>query len=153
MPRLPPTKAARSSWKSRPVSAVVVLLPFVPVMATTGTSSRSRQASSTSPTTGTPARRAAAMPGSVSGTPGETTTRSAEVKSALVVPAQRQRDGEPLQRRQRLGELGGRAPVGDGDPRSLPGGEARGRGAAARQPDHQHLLPGEHRGTFSPSAA
>src|SRR5512137_171669 len=86
VPRLPPTKAARSSWKSRPVSAVVVLLPLVPVMATTGTCSRSRKASSTSPTTGIPARRAAAMPGSVSGTPGDTTTRSAEVKSRSSCP-------------------------------------------------------------------
>jgi hypothetical protein len=86
VPRFPPTKACRSLWKRVPASAVVVLFPFVPVMATTGTSPRKREASSTSPSTGMPARRAAPISGRESGTPGETTTRSQPVKSLSVWP-------------------------------------------------------------------
>src|SRR5512145_2820617 len=91
----PPVKVARSSAKSAPASAVVVLLPLVPVMATTGTSPRKRQASSTSPQTGTPVRRAAWIGAMESGTPGETTTRSAPEKSPSSWPPSTLRIGSP----------------------------------------------------------
>jgi hypothetical protein len=63
----------------RPVSAVVVDFPFVPVIAITRPCSH-RDASSISPTTGTPRARAAAIAGTPAGTPGLSTTRSAVVK-------------------------------------------------------------------------
>ena len=59
-----PARARRRPSRIRPVSAVVVDLPFVPVMATTRPRSH-RDASSTSPMTGTPAARAAATAGCV----------------------------------------------------------------------------------------
>ena len=76
-PMLPPT----STWwppasSIRPVSVVVVDFPFVPVIATMRPRSQ-REASSSSPMTGTPAARALAMAGCVGGTPGLSTIRSA----------------------------------------------------------------------------
>ncbi len=60
---LPPVTARMPEASSmRPVSVVVVDFPFVPVIATTRPFSH-RDASSTSPMTGTPARRAAATNG------------------------------------------------------------------------------------------
>ena len=61
---------------SRPVRVVVVDLPLVPVIATMRPRSQ-REASSSSPITGTPAARASAMAGCASGTPGLSTIRSA----------------------------------------------------------------------------
>ena len=79
VPMLPPTSTRMPAASSiRPVSAVVVDFPFVPVMATTRPRSH-RDASSTSPMTGTPAARAAATEGWSTGTPGLTTTRSEPV--------------------------------------------------------------------------
>jgi len=101
LPILPPTWGSRPARPSRcPVSAVVVDLPLVPVMATNGASGacarRSRQNSSMSPITSTAA--ACASPadqcgaGCVSGTPGAST--SAEIldqsmwrRSAVGMPA------------------------------------------------------------------
>ena len=82
VPILPPTSTGRT-WarKSSPVSAVVVVLPFVPVMAMTS-ASIARQASSSSPTMGTPRARTRTRAGSVSGTPGLTTTSSASAKAS-----------------------------------------------------------------------
>ena len=60
----------------------VVVLPLVPVTASQscrdppGSTGRSRQASSTSPMTGTPAAAAAASSGASGRHPGEVTTRS-----------------------------------------------------------------------------
>jgi hypothetical protein len=64
----------------------------------------------------------------------------------LVVPPERQGEPDPLERRERLGELARPPPVGDRHPGALADGEPRGRGAASRQPDHEHLLPGEQQG-------
>ena len=62
-PMLPPTVTLKPAASSiRPVSAVVVDLPFVPVIAMTRPCSQ-RDASSTSPITGTPRARAAATAG------------------------------------------------------------------------------------------
>src|SRR5579862_491668 len=76
VPRLPPVKVRRPARASaRPTSVVVVLLPFVPVMATTGHDSM-RKASSISLHTGIPRRTAAASSAASRGTPGLGTTRS-----------------------------------------------------------------------------
>ena len=79
---LPPTSTGRT-WvrSSSPVSAVVVVLPLVPVMAMTS-ASITRHASSSSPMIGTPRARTAASAGSSSGTPGLTTTSSAPRNAA-----------------------------------------------------------------------
>ena len=78
LPRLPPQNVGRPDGsQSLPVSAVVVDLPFVPVIAiSVAPGSRKRYASSISAMTSTPAARAAVISGSV-GTPGDITTRSA----------------------------------------------------------------------------
>ena len=55
------------------MSSVVVVLPLVPVTAMNSLGI-SRQASSTSPSTGSPRSRAAAMTGACAGTPGDLTT-------------------------------------------------------------------------------
>jgi hypothetical protein len=71
--RLPDASRIEASMRT------VVVLPLVPVMANHGAGSvrgRSRQASSTSPHTGTPAARAAANSGLVGRSPGEGTSTS-----------------------------------------------------------------------------
>ena len=139
VPRFPPVKVVRSRAKSAPASAVVVLFPFVPVMATMRAPSRKRAASSTSPQTGTPRARAAPSSGIESGTPGDTTTRSARSKSEPVVPAERAPDREPVERGERAGEILRGATVGDGDRGPLARAEPRGGDAALREPDHGDL--------------
>src|SRR3954447_7531910 len=62
------TPASRWMW---PISSVVVVLPFVPVMAMNSCPPSSRQASSSSPRTGRPRRRAAATTAASAGTPGD----------------------------------------------------------------------------------
>src|SRR6266849_6508302 len=76
VPRLPPVKVRRPARSSaRPTRLVVVLLPLVPVMATSGHGS-SPKASSISLSTAMPRRTAAASTGASRGTPGLGTTRS-----------------------------------------------------------------------------
>ena len=76
-PTLPPTATGSpASRKMAPVSSVVVVLPLVPVMPTTGLG-RKRQANSTSLHSGTPRRRASCTAALASGTPGLLTSRSA----------------------------------------------------------------------------
>ena len=78
----PATAACRPAAASiRPTSVVVVDLPFVPVMATTGPAIM-RDASSTSPTIGTRARRARARAGCRSGTPGLSTIEVGGARTA-----------------------------------------------------------------------
>src|SRR5690242_5626392 len=73
----------------------VVVLPLVPVTAShgagapSGPAPRSRQASSTSPHTGTPSARAWAMRGADGFHPGETTSRSVSAGRVVVVPGPR----------------------------------------------------------------
>src|SRR4030081_67473 len=80
LPRLPPQNVGRpEAWHSAPVSAVVVDLPLVPVIAiSVAPGSSKRYVSSISAITSTPAARAATIAGKV-GTPGDITTRSAVV--------------------------------------------------------------------------
>ena len=77
MPTLPATAtgspALRQTW---PSSSATVVLPFVPVTAQKRFGS-SRQASSSSPITGRPRSRAAAIAGASAGTPGLLTTQRA----------------------------------------------------------------------------
>src|SRR5215467_6120842 len=83
---LPPTVTLNpAASRIRPVSAVVVDFPFVPVMATTRPRSQ-REANSSSPMTGTPRRRAAAIAGCSGGTPGLVTTRSASTNVSVRWP-------------------------------------------------------------------
>src|SRR5437016_178772 len=82
VPMLPPTKTGRGcSASSAPVSAGVVVLPLVPVMAIVS-ASIARHASSSSPSTGTRRARAGASCAPSSGTPGLTTTSSTPSKAA-----------------------------------------------------------------------
>ena len=77
---LPPTMTLKPAVsRIRPVSVVVVDLPFVPVIAITRPSSH-RDASSISPMTATPRARAAVTAGWSGDTPGLSTTSSAFVK-------------------------------------------------------------------------
>ena len=81
-PMLPPTRTSPpASLSIAPAAAVVVDLPFVPVIAAT-VPFNSRKPSSSSATTGTPAARAACSSGIVEGTPGDTTIMEAPVKVA-----------------------------------------------------------------------
>ncbi len=81
VPRLPPMKVRRPARsRARPTRLVVVLLPFVPVMATSG-QARRRKASSISLQTGMPRRTAAASTGTSRGTPGLGTTSSTPARS------------------------------------------------------------------------
>ena len=74
VPTLPATTTGRpaSRWMW-PMSSLVVVLPLVPVTAMNSLGI-SRHASSTSPSTGSPRSRAAAMTGAWAGTPGDLTT-------------------------------------------------------------------------------
>ena len=86
VPMLPATRTGRGcSARSAPVSAVVVVLPFVPVIANVS-ASVARQPSSSSPITGTPRARAAASAGWSTGTPGLTTTMCAEAATSAGTP-------------------------------------------------------------------
>ncbi|MNL27815.1 hypothetical protein D3C87_1494320 [compost metagenome] len=101
MPILPPSCVSRpESLRIWAISAVVVDLPFVPVMAMKGQSGacarRSRMKSSISPIISTPAARARSTDqcgfGCVSGTPGASTKDEKECqsivrRSAVVIPS------------------------------------------------------------------
>ena len=76
-----------ASRQIAPSSSVVVVFPFVPVTAT-NRFGRSRQASSSSPSTGTPRSRAATIPGASFGTPGLFTTTAAPSSSSTPSVAQ-----------------------------------------------------------------
>src|SRR6185436_383117 len=96
LPRLPPQNVGRPDAAHRaPVSAVVVDLPLVPVIASSDAAgSSSRYASSISAITSTPAARAAVISGKV-GTPGDITTRSAVVNVWTSWPPSSQVTGTP----------------------------------------------------------
>src|SRR5688572_4136 len=82
VPMLPPISTGRDRPpSSAPVSAEVVVLPLVPVMATVS-ASMARQPSSSSPITGTPRLRAGASCEPSTGTPGLMTTSSVPAKAA-----------------------------------------------------------------------
>jgi hypothetical protein len=87
LPRFPPQNVGRPDAEhSAPVSAVVVDLPLVPVIASSwAPGCKQRYASSISAMTSTPAARAATISGKV-GTPGDITTRSAPVNDARSWP-------------------------------------------------------------------
>ena len=125
----------------RPVSVVVVDLPFVPVIATIRPLSQ-RDASSISPMTGTPALRAAAIGGWSSGTPGLNTIRSADVTSRAGARRARARRRACAKLSSRLGvEL--RPRVGQRDARAALGEQQRSRNAAAGSADDgRRSVPG-----------
>ncbi len=88
-PMLPTAAVRRPAARSIEASmSVVVVLPFVPVTTSQGAASgpRSRQASSSSPHTGTPASRAATITGARGGRPGDTTRTSAPSGSVSPSP-------------------------------------------------------------------
>ncbi len=138
VPRLPPTGAGTpAASRMRPVSAVVVDFPFVPVMATTRPRSQ-RDASSTSPMTGTPAARAADTEGWLAGTPGLSTTRSDPVSRPAGCDAERER--HPERARSAAASSAGRRSVSVTSRAALDE-QARGGHAAAGAADHDHPLP------------
>ena len=121
-----------SRW---PMSAVVVVLPLVPVTATMGASQR-RYATSISEKTGTPVREIASTVGLLSGTPGESTAGRCGAD----------RLGEFFHREQRHAQLGELGPffdeffawfVVEGDDGDAAGTQHFGRGQAAA-PDTDH---------------
>ena len=86
VPMLPATRTGRGCWASTaPISAVVVVLPLVPVIAIVS-ASIARQPSSSSPMIGTCRARAAASWAPSGGIPGLTTTSSVPAKAAAVSP-------------------------------------------------------------------
>ena len=122
----------------RPVNVVVVDFPFVPVIATMRPVSQ-RDASSISPMTGTPASRAAAICGWSSGTPGLSTSKSADVNvSSRCAPSS---SATPcVAQLIRLGRLELGPGVGQRHARAALGEQQRGGDAAARRADHRHVL-------------
>src|SRR5256885_5836454 len=94
VPTLPTTACGRpASRQIAPSSATVVVLPLVPVTSNHGRSPSSRQASSSSPSTGTPRSRAAAITGASRGTPGLLTP--APARSSSSSPSAPRRTGKP----------------------------------------------------------
>ena len=82
VPILPPTCTGMPlAFRICPVMAVVVVFPFEPVMPMISPF-RNQLASSRSPITGTPRRRACSARSRSAGTPGESTTRSAPSNEA-----------------------------------------------------------------------
>ena len=92
VPTLPATATGRpaSRWMC-PIHSTVVVLPLVPVTAMNSLGSR-RHASSSSPSTGSPRARAAAITGACAGTPGLLTTAPARSKQREAVVVQVQLD-------------------------------------------------------------
>src|SRR6266702_3065111 len=137
---LPTASAESPATRSRcATSAVVVVLPFVPVIATVRVlpppplPARARNPRSTSEKIGTPAARAAARGGASGGTPGETPQLGERVAGIGVIRRVARVHAHPL-----------------------PGEQPRCRDAALPQPHHRHdaLTPalGDHR-TFSVASA
>ena len=138
VPMLPPIctsrPAERRMWA---ISAVVVDLPLVPVMATKGASgqlaARSRQNSSMSPMISTPAALALATvqcgSGWVSGTPGASTRAAKRLQSASaeVLHAEARRRGRLPAARRVVGGDDGRA-----------AGQQRAAGGQPRAPEAEH---------------
>ncbi len=82
MPTLPATATGSpASRQIAPSSSAVVVLPFVPVTATKRCGS-SRQASSSSPSSGSPRSRAATITAASFGTPGLLTTHATRPSSS-----------------------------------------------------------------------
>ena len=132
VPTLPATATGSPAarWIA-PSSSAVVVLPLVPVTATKRFGS-SRQASSSSPSTGSPRSSAAAITGASRGTPGLLTTVRDAVEQLHAVAAR----GAP---RRRSGASGPPAsqPITSPCSRQHP----RRRGARARQADDQVRAP------------
>ena len=141
-PRLPPTKVGRPLARViSPTSVVVVDLPFVPVMATI-VAEMKRDASSSSPVISTPAARAAASSG-ISGTPGDSTIRSAPRKlSRLCPPSSSTMSGGSWAR---PAESSAPALVGHGDARAARRAELGRRDPGAPETDDEHALVRELR--------
>ena len=135
---LPPTSASRPAcWHIRPMSVVVVDFPLVPVTAITRPRSQ-REASSSSPITGTPAERAARTSGCSRETPGLTTIRSAPSSvSTRCFPS-----STPMPSRTSVARLVQVVSlVGERHTRAAASQEPCGRHAAAAAADDHHVLP------------
>ena len=86
MPILPPTRVFRpEAVSSSPSRVVVVVLPLVPLTARSGRRMKGA-ATSSSPTTGRPAARAAMSQGSSGGTPGDRTMASKPCQRGWATP-------------------------------------------------------------------
>src|SRR5262245_29207369 len=142
---LPPTSTGRScARKSSPVSAVVVVLPLVPVIAMTS-ASIARQASSSSPTIAIPRARTRESAGIVSGTPGLTTTSSAPSNAASGCPPVHSRPPSRSSARA-SSDSAARSPASDA--RTRPPTRRTSRAAATplfARPTTDTVLPASHR--------
>src|SRR5262245_3494966 len=98
VPIFPPTSAVVPAAASiRPMSVVVVDLPFVPVMAISRPFTN-RHANSSSPMISTPHARAASNTGCSTGTPGLVTIKSADVNVSTLWPPSSSRTPSALRR-------------------------------------------------------
>ena len=141
-PMLPPTSTRRPAASSmRPTSVVVVDFPLVPVMATIGPRSQ-REASSSSPITGTPAAFARADLRKIDRHAGAEHDQVGGFEGRDVVPAQLERDAGRAQCR-RLRNL--RLAVGQRHARAAPGEQVRRGDTAPRGSHHQHALSADAR--------
>ena len=133
MPTLPATAtgspAVRQTW---PSSSATVVLPFVPVTAQKRFGS-SRQESSSSPITGMPRSRAAAIAGASAGTPGLLTTQRARSSSSTPTTIQEDFDAQPPQPFRARGRSG----VDADHPLAALGEQPRRRLARAGEADDQ----------------
>ena len=134
-PRLPPTRTWRPARAAmRPTSVVTVLLPLVPVMPSVGMPRVARANSSMSPTTSRPRSRAPREDrlGQRHAWRGDHQRRAVQQRGVEAAAAQRRPRCELAQARhaRRLG-----AAVGDRDLPAAPHEMARGRHAAAAEPD------------------
>ena len=132
----------------RPVSVVVVDLPFVPVIATTRPRSH-REASSSSPIIGDAGARAASIAGCSGGTPGLSTIRSASAERARAGGRRARASTPALRSRSRLRAIGARvsvsvtrAPRRDQQFRGRDAAARRARRPSTRLPATENCAPG-----------
>ena len=165
---LPPIATSRpASFSTWAISAVVVDLPLVPVMATNGASGalapRSRAKSSMSPTIGTPASSARLTVqcgfGWVSGTPGASTNSSeAAPVGVSEIDERNARGGSALASRRAvvpggdLGAAGDQRPRGR-QPRAAEAEEGDALSAQGLDRRHRHLSFSEARPTIASTKA
>ncbi len=122
-----------------PTRLVIVVLPLLPVMPTTGPGQSSRN-SRIMELRGTCRSRAAVSAGMSSGTLCETKTMSAPTVSAGSLAPRERRTGSPSSSSQAGSQTVGRPGVADGDLRALAHQEAHQVDPLDAQPHHRHLL-------------
>ena len=143
VPMLPATSTGRGCSASRaPVSAVVVVLPLVPVMAMVS-ASIARQPSSSSPMIGSPAARAGASCGRVERHAGTHDHEHRRRRTRPVAAGGEQAHAGLAQRRHLAAERRRAAWRRSPSPRRRPRGAGGPPPRRCGQPDHRHPPPGQ----------